>query len=93
MFPTQSEYVRFGIEAGPSYVVWQFWENAYTMEEERTAGFSARTTVSFPLLKKCGLELGAQTNLNSKQSYFGIDATLNLGRVRGNPTFFFSPKE
>ncbi|MCC6413609.1 MAG: hypothetical protein IT270_18275 [Saprospiraceae bacterium] len=91
-FKTSSPFMRYGIEAGPSYVRAYIADNftpqaslpnyGYERTEYITAGLSLRAKAVFPLLPFAGLEVAVTSNLNIRRSYVGVEAVLNLGKVR-----------
>lgn len=82
----------YGFEAGPSYVRAYIADDftpqaglpnyGYEKSEYQTAGLSLRAKAVFPLLPFAGLEIGVTSNLNNRRSYVGVEALLNLGKVR-----------
>lgn len=81
-FPTKTEKVRWGLEAGPSFV--KGWEppNKHYDEVSTALGLSLRAKAEFPLTRFFGLEAGAQANLNGLRTYFGVDVMFTLGWLR-----------
>jgi|GEM_PF-3545746 len=89
--------VRFGLEAGLSYVVFNEKKNieanpifflipipSYSYDEviERTAGLNFRVKFEVPFSLAFGLEASLVINLNPAHSLFGIDLGFTLGKVR-----------
>jgi hypothetical protein len=82
VFPSNTEKIRWGLEAGPSFV--KGWEttNHYSDDTSTTVGLSLRAKAEFPLVRFFGLEAGAQANVNSVRQYYGVDVMFTLGVLR-----------
>lgn len=93
----RSPFVRIGLEAGLSYVVFtekfNFVPNpifflipirTYSYEEsvEQTAGLNFRVKLEVPFSLAFGLETSLIINLNPAQCFFGLDLGFTLGKVR-----------
>lgn len=95
VFPTHSKKIRFGLEAGPSLIIYKelrfeknnnsgWFNNTYNTNEDKqiSIGLSLKAKVEFPLSRYFGLELAAISNINGKQSYVGIMFGISTGVLR-----------
>ena len=93
----KSPFVRFGLEAGLSYVVFNEKKNitssvvcwlipipVYTYDEviSRVAGLNFRVKLEVPFSLAFGLETSVVVNLNQAQSFLGFNLGFTLGKVR-----------
>ncbi len=95
-FPTQTKFVRFGIEFGPAFVKYEvarftsvsnpipFMGSNYDVSHDNNSsiGFSVRAKAEFPLTRFAGLEIAPNANINGFRSVLDIDFCLTLGLVR-----------
>ncbi len=98
-FPSKTtKNVRFGLEAGPSLVLYEkvertwrasswFGGTYYKKEtsEHTTMGLSLRAKLGIPVARGFGFEIAAYANINMCRSHAGIEFYINLGRVRDKP--------
>ena len=101
-FPTRLHWMKFGTEAGLSWVnsqVANFTPNSSTIpflgsnydltrDIKNTVGFSIMGKAEFPVSRFVGAELDLYTNLNGSQSVFGINVCLNVGLVKDRQSFW-----
>jgi hypothetical protein len=95
-FPTAGKSVRFGFEAGPSYVKYNLtklvidpnygFPGVYKYDKVHTPknalGVSLTAKTEFPFSRFIGCELGLFTIINKVQSVLGLNVCLTLGKVR-----------
>ena len=95
-FPTSEKSVRFGFEAGPSWVRYNLTEfvidpnygfpGVYKYDKvhtlKSTLGVSLTTKAEFPFSRFIGCELGFFIVINKLQSVLGFNVCLTLGKVR-----------
>ena len=95
-FSNKKGTFRFGLEAGPSWGWFDMVSlklnpdypglMEYKYDKIRTKkndfGFSSAIRADFPFTRFLGCDISLFTNLNSIQSFFGIDFSLILGMVR-----------
>ncbi len=95
-FITSEKPVRFGFEAGPSWVRYNKtelvidpnygfpfvykYDKVHTLKN--TFGVSLTAKAEFPFSRFMGCELGVFTVINKIQSVLGLNVCLNLGKVR-----------
>ncbi len=94
-FPISVKFIRFGVECGPSLILYNRAHFIYEIHGgayggnygihysfQYSAGLSLRAKAEFPLTRFLGLEIAAISNINKYQSYVGVDLNLTLGYVR-----------
>jgi len=90
-FPAPKNTLRYGIEAGPSWINYQKadlsnYKDVYSYNHtiSNTIGLSLRGKVEFLLNRSIGIEIAAFTNINCINSVIGIECFFHFGRLRDN---------